>query len=116
MAILMAGETTVRVRGGGKGGRNQELALSAALGIAGLDRVSFLAVATDGKDGPTDAAGGWADGATAERAKSNGVNPELALEENDSYAALSASGDLLETGPTGTNVADLCVIACRGHE
>ncbi len=108
--LVLSGETTVTVRGGGKGGRNQELALAFALEIAGLKGVALLALATDGKDGPTDAAGAIVDGETEERCKARGVDPRRALWENDAYRALEASGDLLFLGPTGTNVADLVVL------
>ena len=108
--LVLSGETTVTVRGGGKGGRNQELALAFALEIAGLKGVALLALATDGKDGPTDAAGAIVDGETEGRCKAQGVDPRRALWENDAYRALEASGDLLFLGPTGTNVADLVVL------
>jgi len=108
--LIAAGETTVTVRGNGKGGRNQELALSAALGIEGLSGVAILSLGTDGRDGPTDAAGGLVDGDTAARVRAAGGDPEGALVENDSYHALAAAGDLLITGPTGTNVADLYLV------
>ena len=115
--IVAAGETTVTVTGSGKGGRNQELALSAALGIEGLPGVVIASVGTDGRDGPTDAAGGIIDGETISRMRQQNVDPIQALAKNDSYHALSASGDLIITGPTGTNVADLCLIACdKGHD
>jgi len=109
--ILAAGETTVTVRGNGKGGRNQELALSAAMGIEGLSRVVIASIGTDGRDGPTDAAGGIVDGETTGRMRDRGIVPEEYLEQNDSYRALEKAGDLLITGPTGTNVADLYLIA-----
>ncbi|RLE29709.1 glycerate kinase, partial [Candidatus Acetothermia bacterium] len=108
--LVAAGETTVTVRGGGKGGRNQELALAAALGIEGLPRVALMALGTDGRDGPTDAAGGLVDGGTTARCRAAGVDPRAALAGNDSYHALKAAGDLLITGPTGTNVADLYLV------
>ncbi len=108
--LLAAGETTVTVRGGGRGGRNQELALSFALEARGLAGVALLALATDGKDGPTDAAGALVDGTTGERVEKSGLAAEEALARNDSYTALSAAGDLLHTGPTGTNVADLVML------
>jgi len=108
--LVLAGETTVTVKGGGKGGRNQELALSAALGIEGLRDVAVASVGTDGRDGPTDAAGGIVDGNTAARIRAAGLDPRALLSDNDSYRALSAAGDLLVTGPTGTNVADLVLI------
>jgi hydroxypyruvate reductase len=108
--ILAAGETTVTVRGTGKGGRNQELALSAAQGIEGLPQVVISSIGTDGRDGPTDAAGGMVDGSTVGRMRERGIDPEESLAQNDAYHALSQSGDLVITGPTGTNVADLCLI------
>lgn len=108
--ILAAGETTVTVRGNGKGGRNQELALSAALGIEGIPRVVISSIGTDGRDGPTDAAGGMVDGETTARLWAQGIDPWDALARNDSYTALAAAGDLIITGPTGTNVADLCFV------
>jgi len=110
--IVAAGETTVTVSGSGKGGRNQELALSAALGIEGLPGAMIASVGTDGHDGPTDAAGGIVDGETIPRLRKLGIDPEESLAANDSYHALAGSGDLIMTGPTGTNVADLCLIAC----
>ena len=114
--LIAAGETTVTVRGDGSGGRNQELALAAALGIQGLPGVALMSLGTDGRDGPTDAAGGLVDGDTISRVKAAGVNPEEALANNDSYHALKASGDLLITGPTGTNVADLVLLGARKEE
>ncbi len=108
--LVLAGETTVTVKGRGKGGRNQELALSAALGIEGLRDVVVASVGTDGRDGPTDAAGGVVDGGTAERIRAAGHDPRALLSDNDSYRALGAAGDLLVTGPTGTNVADLVLV------
>jgi len=109
--IIAAGETTVTVRGTGKGGRNQELALSAAQGIEGIPRVVIASIGTDGRDGPTDAAGGMVDGGTIGRMRKQGIDPEESLAQNDAYHALSHSGDLVITGPTGTNVADLCFVA-----
>ena len=108
--ILAAGETTVTVRGTGKGGRNQELALSAAQGIEGLSGVVIASLGTDGRDGPTDAAGGMVDGGTIGRMRKQGIDPGESLAQNDAYHVLSQSGDLVITGPTGTNVADLCLI------
>ncbi|HEU68917.1 MAG TPA: glycerate kinase [Candidatus Acetothermia bacterium] len=109
--LVLAGETTVTVRGSGRGGRNQEAALAAALGIAELEDVVVCFVGTDGQDGPTDAAGGLVDGGSVGRMAAGGVDPRAALLNNDAYGALSASGDLVVTGPTGTNVADLCLVA-----
>jgi hydroxypyruvate reductase len=108
--LILGGETTVTVRGEGKGGRNQEIALSAALAIAGLPGVIVVALATDGSDGPTDAAGGIVDGSTIERAVALGLDPGAALARNDSYAFLEGVGDLLVTGPTNTNVNDLLMV------
>ncbi len=112
-AIILGGETVVQVKGNGLGGRNQELALSAARGIEGLDNVVIASVATDGTDGPTDAAGGVVDGETIMRLRKKGIDVEEVLENNDSYHALEAAGDLLNTGPTGTNVNDLVLLLCQ---
>jgi len=111
--IVAGGETTVTVAGFGCGGRNQEVALSAAAAIDGLDGIAIASVGTDGRDGPTDAAGGIVDGGSAARLRAAGVQIDRALAENASYDALAASGDLLSTGPTLTNVADLLLIACH---
>ncbi|ABR46903.1 D-isomer specific 2-hydroxyacid dehydrogenase, NAD-binding [Alkaliphilus metalliredigens QYMF] len=112
-AIIVGGETVVRLLGNGKGGRNQELALSAALGIEGLEDVVIFSVGSDGTDGPTDAAGGIVEGTTAERMRKINISPEIYLDNNDSYHALKASGDLIITGSTGTNVNDIAVLLCR---
>lgn len=112
-ALLWGGETTVSVRGRGRGGRNQEVALSAALALDGAENVVVASLATDGVDGPTSAAGAIVDPATLERGKAAGLDPHAALQDNDSYTFLRASGDLLVTGPTGTNVNDV-VIALVG--
>ena len=109
-AIILGGETVVKVKGRGKGGRNQELALSFALGIEGLENVVLCSFGTDGTDGPTDAAGGIVDGQTAQKIRKVGLSPEKFLENNDSYNALKIAGDLLLTGPTGTNVNDIIVM------
>lgn len=103
----------VRVRGKGRGGRNQELALSFALSVEGLEGVALLSLGTDGTDGPTDAAGAVVDGGTARRIREAGLDPQALLEDNDSYRALQAAGDLLFTGPTGTNVNDVVVLLVR---
>lgn len=108
--LLAAGETTVRVVGSGRGGRNQEVALAAALVLQGVDGVRVAALGTDGVDGPTDAAGAWVDGQTIARGRAEGLDPDEALEQNDAYPFLEAAGALLRTGPTGTNVADLMVV------
>ena len=113
-AYVAGGETTVTVRGGGSGGRSQELALAFALEaakgpLADRDDWVFLAAGTDGRDGPTDAAGGIVDASTVDRIRRAGVDPVAALDDNDSYRALDAGGALLRTGATGTNVADVVV-------
>ncbi|MEA1976519.1 MAG: DUF4147 domain-containing protein [Chloroflexota bacterium] len=107
--LLMGGETTVTVRGQGLGGRNQELALAAAIALADTQHVAVMSFATDGVDGPTDAAGAIITGDTASRARSLGFVPQEALQENDAYPLLKAAGALLHTGPTGTNLNDLVV-------
>lgn len=109
-AYLYAGETTVTLSGSGRGGRNQEMALTAAIELKDKEKICFLSVGSDGTDGPTDAAGGIADGETYGKMTRAGVSPEGALADNDSYAALSAAGDLIVTGPTGTNVNDITVV------
>jgi len=108
--VLSGGETTVVLRGKGKGGRNQEFALAAAIGIKGLKGVVILSGGTDGTDGPTDAAGAIADGTTVRRARKLGLDPEAFLRDNDSYHFFEKLGDLLVTGPTLTNVMDLRVV------
>ncbi len=108
--VVWGGETTVTVRGHGKGGRNQELALAAALALEGLSDVALLALATDGTDGPTDAAGAIVDGGTASQARAAGWDPAATLADNNAYPLLDAMGALLRTGPTGTNVNDLTVL------
>ncbi|RMH17938.1 MAG: DUF4147 domain-containing protein [Acidobacteria bacterium] len=108
--LLAAGETTVTVRGRGRGGRNQELALAAARGLAGVGGVLLASLGSDGIDGPTDAAGAVASGSTAARAAARGLDPDAALADNDAYPFFAALGDLIVTGPTGTNVMDLQLI------
>lgn len=106
--LLWGGETTVTVRGSGKGGRNQELALAAALVLEGADASAvLLSGGTDGIDGPTDAAGAWTTPATASRAREKGLDPEQHLEDNDAYPFFDALGALLRPGPTHTNVMDV---------
>ena len=105
--LIWGGETTVTVRGEGKGGRNQELALAAALAMEGVPGVILVALGTDGTDGPTDAAGAVATGGTVIRARSLGLDPAAHLEDNDAYPFFDALDDLIRTGPTGTNVNDL---------
>jgi hydroxypyruvate reductase len=111
-AIILGGETVVHVRGKGKGGRNQELVLSAARGIKGYQEVLIASVGTDGTDGPTDAAGGIVDGETVNRLQGKGIDVENVLNNNDSYHALQSIDGLVITGPTGTNVNDLTFILC----
>lgn len=108
--LILGGETTVTVRGEGKGGRNQELALAAALAMRGVERALVATLATDGSDGPTEGAGGYADARSLERAEAKGLDPRAALGQNDSYTFLRAIGDLLVTGPTNTNVNDLLFV------
>ena len=108
--LVAAGETTVTVTGGGSGGRNQELVLGAARALDGSDGVLLASAGTDGIDGPTDAAGAVADGATLRRAAELGLDAEAALADNDAYPFFQALGDLIVTGPTGTNVMDIQVV------
>ncbi|MCL2270167.1 MAG: glycerate kinase [Treponema sp.] len=112
-AVIMGGETVVTLKGKGKGGRNQELALAAAEGIAGADNLLIFSIGSDGTDGPTDAAGGMADGATVRRLQEKGLNISNILDNNDAYNGLAAVGGLIKTGPTGTNVNDVTVILCK---
>jgi hydroxypyruvate reductase len=108
--VLAGGETTVTIRGSGKGGRNQELALAAAAALAGSEGIAILSAGTDGTDGPTDAAGAYADGATCSRGLLLGMDPRDHLQRNDAYPFFAALDDLLSTGPTRTNVMDLIVM------
>lgn len=109
-AFVAGGETVVRLTGSGLGGRNQELALAAAEGISGLERVAIFSVGSDGTDGPTDAAGGFVDGSTVEILRSQGIEISRVLQENNSYHALQCCGGLIKTGATGTNVNDISVV------
>lgn len=109
-AFIAGGETVVHVKGQGKGGRNQELVLSAARGIRGLKNTALFSVGSDGTDGPTDAAGAFADGTTAQRLEKLGFDINDVLDRNDSYTALKAADALIFTGPTGTNVNDFAVL------
>ena len=113
-AYIAGGETVVQLKGKGRGGRNQELALAAAEGIAGLTNVAVFSVGSDGTDGPTDAAGGYVDGGTVAALAREGKSAAAALAENDAYPALNAVGGLIMTGPTGTNVNDVAVLLIRG--
>ena len=111
LAYIAGGETIVKLTGTGLGGRNQELALGAAPHIAGLDNVAVFSVGSDGTDGPTDAAGGYADGNTMKILREKtGRTVEAVLADNDAYHALEATGGLIITGPTGTNVNDAAVV------
>lgn len=109
LAFLAGGETVVRLTGHGKGGRNQELALAAAEGIAGLENAALFSVGSDGTDGPTDAAGGFVDGETCHLLLEQGIHIEQVLQDNDAYHALQRTEGLIFTGPTGTNVNDVAV-------
>ncbi|MEA3511913.1 MAG: DUF4147 domain-containing protein [Actinomycetota bacterium] len=110
--LVFAGETTVTVIGSGSGGRNQEAALAAAIEIEGRP-ITFLAGGTDGIDGPTDVAGGIVDGGTISRGRANGLDPVATLQNNDANSFLEGTDDLIVTGPTGTNVADLWFVLNR---
>ena len=112
-AFIAGGETVVRLTGKGKGGRNQEIALSAALGIDGMADAAVFSVGSDGTDGPTDAAGGYADGDTCRELKEMGISIDDVLRENDAYNALKKTKGLIFTGPTGTNVNDVAVALLR---
>ena len=109
LAFIAGGETVVKLTGKGKGGRNQELALSAAQGIAGLSGAAVFSVGSDGTDGPTDAAGGYADADTCAELLAQGIAIDDVLQDNDAYHALQKVGGLIMTGPTGTNVNDVAV-------
>ena len=109
MAFIAGGETVVQLSGCGKGGRNQELALSAAVGIAGIPGAAVFSVGSDGTDGPTDAAGGYVDHETYGQLKAQGIDIYQILQNNDSYHALQKVNGLIITGPTGTNVNDVAV-------
>ena len=110
--LFFGGETTVTLKGDGKGGRNQELALAAALALDGQARISLLSAGSDGTDGPTDAAGAIIDGSTCAAAARMGLDAYAFLERNDAYAFFDKMGLLIKTGPTRTNVMDMvCVMA-----
>ena len=113
LAFIAGGETVVHLTGTGKGGRNQELALGAAQGIAGLSGAAVFSVGSDGTDGPTDAAGGYVDYTTASRLKEQGVDIFEVLKNNDAYHALQKVDGLVMTGPTGTNVNDVAVLLLK---
>ena len=108
-AFLAGGETVVHLSGNGLGGRNQEMALAAAQGIAGIQNAAVICVGSDGTDGPTDAAGGYVDGDTLAALAEKGLSYTSMMENHDAYHALEAVGGLIKTGPTGTNVNDIAV-------
>ena len=117
VCLVLGGETTVTIRGRGTGGRNQELALAAAIALEGYAlppgvEVAVVSLGTDGTDGPTDAAGGIATADSIARSKELGLDARAALDANDSYHLLGALGDLIITGPTQTNVNDLVAVFC----
>lgn len=116
LALLLGGETTVTVRGGGAGGRNQEMALALATRLEGHAGLLAACAGTDGTDGPTDAAGGIVDGETLSRGASAGLDARDFLARNDSHPFLRATGDLLVTGPTGTNVNDVVIVLIEPPE
>lgn len=113
VVMLSGGETTVTLRGNGRGGRNAEFLLAFAIGIEGEDRIFALAADTDGIDGSQDNAGAFADGGSCARMRAAGIDPAQALANNDAYSAFEAIGDLFMTGPTGTNVNDLRAVYIR---
>jgi len=112
--LIAGGETTVTVKGNGTGGRNTELALAFGMEIKGLSGITLLSAGTDGTDGPTDAAGAIVDGRSIAKAADAGIDAEEYLKNNDSYTFFKRIGDLLLTGPTGTNVMDLQIILLEG--
>jgi hydroxypyruvate reductase len=113
--LLAGGETTVTIRGRGKGGRNQEFALACATEIQGQNGIVILSGGTDGNDGPTEVAGAVADGSTCERARELGMDPSDFLNRNDSYTFFSRLGDHVVTGPTRTNVMDIMLGLVEGR-
>ena len=113
LAFIAGGETVVRITGEGLGGRNQELAFAAAEGIAGLTNTAVFSVGSDGTDGPTDAAGGYVDGDTAAALAKLGISIPAVLKANDSYYALKNVDGIVFTGPTGTNVNDVCCLLIK---
>ncbi len=113
LAFILGGETVVHLKGKGLGGRNQELALGSAIGIAGLENTAVFSIGSDGTDGPTDAAGGYVDGNTVKAFSDHGMDVFKVLEENDAYHGLKACDGLIFTGPTGTNVNDLSVLLIK---
>ena len=116
VCLLAGGETTVHVTGKGKGGRNQEFALVVAQELHNESGWALLSAGTDGIDGPTDAAGAFVDGKSLHRAHEKGLDPQAALQDNDSYALFAALGDLFQPGPTGTNVMDIKIVLIESKE
>ena len=114
LAFIAGGETVVKLTGKGLGGRNQEIALAAAAGIDGIKHAAVFSVGSDGTDGPTDAAGGYADGDTAAELRDYGLTVDAVLRDNDAYHALQKTGGLIVTGATGTNVNDVAVALING--
>ena len=113
LAFIMGGETVVKLTGKGKGGRNQELALSAAPLLSSVENAAVFSVGSDGTDGPTDAAGGYVDSDTLSILKAKGIDVQKVLDDNDAYHALEKCGGLVITGPTGTNVNDVSVLLIK---
>lgn len=113
IAFIAGGETVVHLTGKGKGGRNQELALAAAEGIAGLNNTAIFSIGSDGTDGPTDAAGGYVDQETFDKLTGNNISVYQVLQENDAYHALEQCDGLIKTGATGTNVNDVSVLLIK---
>jgi hydroxypyruvate reductase len=111
--VISGGETTVTIHGTGKGGRNQEFALACGIEIAGLKGAAVFSAGTDGTDGPTDAAGAYADWKMVDRAKKLGLDPYRYLDNNDSFRFFEQLNDLIITGPTKTNVMDLRLLLIR---
>ncbi len=116
LAFIAGGETVVHLTGSGLGGRNQELALAACEGIAGLKNAAVLSLGSDGTDGPTDAAGGYVDGDTLSALQGCRIELHEVLRDNDAYHALKAVGGLIITGPTGTNVNDVSIALLRSEK
>lgn len=116
LAFIAGGETVVHLKGKGKGGRNQEIAISAAKYISGMKNAAVFSVGSDGTDGPTDAAGGYADGNTAGKLEALGIDIDAVLADNDAYNALFACGGLIITGATGTNVNDVSIALVKTEE
>ena len=113
LAFIAGGETVVHLTGKGLGGRNQELALAAAPGLAAVRDAAVFSLGSDGTDGPTDAAGGYVDSGTLATLKAQGIDPFAVLADNDSYHALEKCGGLIKTGATGTNVNDISVLLIK---